>query len=77
MSIKILVADDSASDRLLITSLLSHHSVLTACDGLEVLRKLEEHGDVDLLVSIAYAAYGRLSVLEQLKAYERYGTSAQ
>jgi len=72
MSIKILVADDSASDRLLITSLLSHHSVLTACDGLEVLRKLDEHDDIDLLVLDLHMPHmDGFSVLKQLKASER------
>ena len=72
MSIKILVADDSASDRLLITSLLSHHSVLTACDGLEVLSKLDEHDDIDLLVLDLHMPHmDGFSVLKQLKASER------
>lgn len=34
MLIKILVADDSASDRLIIKNMLSDYSVLTACDGI-------------------------------------------
>ena len=32
MSIKILVVDDSASDRMIIKSMLSEYCILTACD---------------------------------------------
>lgn len=40
MNIKILVADDSASERLMIKNMLSGYDVLTACDGAEALRCL-------------------------------------
>ena len=43
MQIKILVVDDSASDRLIIRNMLSDYCVLTACDGVEAMRMLEEH----------------------------------
>ena len=50
MPIKILVVDDSASDRLIVQSMLSEYDVLTACDGVEAMRMLEEHDGINLLV---------------------------
>ena len=72
MSIKILVTDDSATDRLLISSLLQHHRILTACDGLDALRQLEAHGDIDLLVlDLHMPKLDGFAVLESLKSDER------
>jgi CheY-like chemotaxis protein len=42
MQIKILVVDDSSSDRVLIGKLLSEYDVLTACDGVEAMQKIDE-----------------------------------
>lgn len=50
MQIKILVVDDSASDRLIIRNMLSDYCVLTACDGVEAMRMLEEHDGINLIV---------------------------
>lgn len=50
MRTKILVVDDSASDRLIIQRMLSDYSVLPACDGLEAMRLIEEHEDIDLII---------------------------
>ena len=36
MQVKILVVDDSASDRLIIKSMLSEYYILTACDGVKL-----------------------------------------
>ena len=44
-AIKILVVDDSASDRLLFKNMLSEYSILTACDGVEAIGVLEENDD--------------------------------
>ena len=72
MSIKILVTDDSATDRLLISSLLQHHRILTACDGLDALRQLEAHGDIDLLVlDLHMPKLDGFAVLESLKSDAR------
>ena len=50
MQIKILVADDSAPDRLIIQNMLSDYHILTACDGVETMRMLEEHDDINMLI---------------------------
>ena len=50
MLIKILVVDDSASDRLIITNMLKDYAVQTARDGMEALRMLQEHADIQLMI---------------------------
>ena len=50
MTGSILVVDDSASDRLLIEHLLRGYSVLTASDGLEAMRQIDEHEDISLII---------------------------
>ena len=50
MQIKILIVDDSASDRLIIQKLLSEYSLLTARDGLEAMQIINENDDINLLI---------------------------
>lgn len=50
MLIKILVVEDSATDRLIIKSMLSEYQILTACDGQEALRMLQEHDGINLMI---------------------------
>lgn len=50
MQIKILIVDDSASDRLIIQKLLSEYSLLTASDGLEAMQIINENDDINLLI---------------------------
>ena len=45
MQIKILVVDDSATDRRIIESMLSDYCVLTACDGAQAMQILNENED--------------------------------
>lgn len=67
MLIKILVADDSASDRLIIKNMLSDYSVLTACDGIEALRVLAENDEINLLIlDLNMPNMNGLQVLESL-----------
>ena len=40
MQVKILVADDSATDRMLIKNMLSDCCILTACDGVDDMSTL-------------------------------------
>ena len=73
MQIKILVADDSASDRLIIKKLLGEYCLMTACDGLEAMRVLEEHDDINLLIlDLNMPNANGFQVLEFLKRSERY-----
>lgn len=50
MFTKILVVDDSASDRLNMKNILSEYNILTACNGLEALKLLEENDDINLMI---------------------------
>jgi len=73
MLIKILVADDSASDRFIIQNMLSEYRVLAACDGVEAMRLLEEHDGVNLLIlDLNMPNMNGFEVLEALKRSERY-----
>ena len=73
MPIKILLVDDSASDRLIIKNLLSEYEVLTACDGLEAMRILNEHEGINLLIlDLNMPNMNGFEVLEAIKKDERF-----
>jgi CheY-like chemotaxis protein len=73
MQIKILVVDDSASDRLIIKNMLSEYCILTACDGVEAMRVLEEHDGINLLIlDLNMPNMNGFQVLESLKEDERF-----
>lgn len=73
MLIKILVVDDSASDRLIIKNMLGDYSVLTASDGVEAMRMLEEHEGINLMIlDLNMPEMDGFQVLEALKADDRY-----
>ncbi|MGI6124898.1 MAG: PAS domain S-box protein, partial [Acetivibrionales bacterium] len=73
MQVKILVVDDSASDRLIIKSMLSEYYILTACDGVEAMRMLEEHDGINLLIlDLNMPNMNGFQVLEALKEDERF-----
>lgn len=50
MSVKILVVDDSTTDRLIIRSMLSEYDILCACDGKDALSLIETNEDIDLVI---------------------------
>lgn len=50
MNGKILVVDDSKTDRIMIENMLADYRVITASDGVEVLEKIGEHPDIDLMI---------------------------
>lgn len=73
MQIKILVVDDSAVDRLMIKNMLSEYCILTACDGVEAMRMLEEHDGINLLIlDLDMPNMNGFQVLEALKGEERF-----
>lgn len=73
MLIKILIADASASDRLLIQNILNEYWLMTACDGLEAMRILKEHDDINILIlNLNMPNMNGFEILEALKEDEQY-----
>ena len=73
MLFKILVVDDSATDRLIIKNILGDYSVLTASDGVEALHTLEEHEEINLMIlDLNMPNMDGFQLLEALKANDRY-----
>lgn len=50
MTVKILVVDDSTTDRLIIKNMLSGYCVYTACDGMEAIRIIDSIPEIDLII---------------------------
>ncbi|AWW27571.1 HD domain-containing phosphohydrolase [Acetobacterium carbinolicum] len=50
MSTKILIVDDSTTDRLIISTMLADYHTLTACDGLDAMALIEKNPDIDLVI---------------------------
>jgi len=50
MAAKILIVDDSATDRMIIQSMLSEYETILANDGLEALAAIEREPDIDLVI---------------------------
>lgn len=50
MNTKILVVDDSVTDRLIISTMLTDYETLTACDGLEAMELIAQNPDIDLVI---------------------------
>lgn len=73
MPIKFLVVTDSAADRLLIKNALSEYSILTAGDGGEAMRLLEEDEGINLLLlDLNTPKINGVQVLESLKKNARF-----
>ena len=73
MTIKILVVDDSAVDRLLIQQMLGEYQVETACDGLDAITKIEADPAICLvLLDINMPKMDGFQFLMLLKSDERY-----
>ncbi|MDD4679258.1 MAG: response regulator, partial [Tissierellia bacterium] len=73
MAAKILIVDDSATDRLIIKKNLSKYNVLTACDGAEAMSLIDEHEDIDIiLLDLNMPNMDGFQVLGVLNTSERY-----
>jgi PAS domain S-box-containing protein len=69
MAVQILIVDDSSTDRMVIGNMLADFEVLTACDGLEALRVIEAHPDLDLVIlDLNMPVMDGFQLLEELKA---------
>ena len=72
MAGKLLIVDDSATDRLIIKNMLAEYDVLTARDGLEAMRLIESHTDIDLIIlDLNMPVMDGFEVLEKLKAIDQ------
>ena len=72
MAEKLLIVDDSATDRLIIKNMLSEYNVLTACDGLEAMHLIDAHKDIDLIIlDLNMPVMDGFEVLEALKAIDQ------
>ena len=72
MLIKILVVDDSASDRLIITNMLKDFAIQTAKDGSEAIRMLREDADIQLMIlDLNMPVMDGFQVLEMLKTEDK------
>ncbi|MBP8691422.1 MAG: EAL domain-containing protein [Sedimentibacter sp.] len=73
MPAKILIADDSAADRLTIKNMLSEYVTLTACDGEEAMLLLDQHPDIDILIlGLSMPKIDGFEILRALKSDNRY-----
>lgn len=72
MQIKILIVEDSSSDRLIIQKRLNRYETLTACDGMEAMKIIEENDDISLIIlDLKMPVMDGFQVLEKLNADER------
>jgi len=70
---KILVVDDSASDRLIIQKMLEDYNTLTASDGNEALNQINEHNDIVLIIlDLHMPNMDGFQVLAKLNSDNRY-----
>ena len=50
MDSKILIVDDSMTDRMIINNILSDYQTLMASNGLEAIEQIEKDPDIDLII---------------------------
>jgi len=73
MIIKILVVDDSATDRVIISSMLSGYNIILASDGNEAITKINQDPEINLVIlDINMPKMNGFQVLEILQNDEKY-----
>ena len=73
MTTKILVVDDSATDRIIIKNMLDGYEVLLANDGVEALRIIEADPEINLIIlDLNMPKMDGFQVLSFLRADKRY-----
>jgi len=70
---KVLIVDDSASYRMIISSILSDYALLVAEDGIEALEQLEKHSDIDIMIlDLKMPRMNGFEVLDYLSVHPEY-----
>ncbi len=70
---KILIVDDSATDRLIVKTMLSDYEIATACDGLDAMRQIETDADISIVIlDLHMPNMDGFMVLEALGATNRH-----
>ena len=73
MPIKILIVEDSASDRLIIKGILDAYETISARDGLEALRQIDANPDIRLVIlDLNMPNMNGFEVLKVFQSEERY-----
>lgn len=69
MKAKILIVDDSETDRLIIRNILNDYELIEACDGFEAITCLQTNTDFDLIIlDLNMPNMDGFQVLERLKS---------
>jgi len=69
VSVKILLVDDSRTDRMIIQSMLREYQVLSANDGVEAMQTIDENSDIDIMIlDLNMPNMDGFQVLEALKS---------
>jgi putative two-component system response regulator len=73
MNTRILIVDDSTTDRMIISNMLSDFDVLHAGDGVEAMQQIEKNPDIDLIIlDLNMPNMNGFQVLEALQANSKY-----
>ena len=73
MKTRILVVDDSAIDRMIISKMMVAFDVVTASDGIEALQIIDDNPDIDLVILDLYMpGMGGFEMLEMVRSDEKY-----
>ena len=73
VNIKILVVDDSKTDRLMIENILKDYHLLSASDGIEAMEIIEKEANIDLVIlDLNMPRMNGFEVLEALGQNEKY-----
>lgn len=73
MNTRILIVDDSATDRLIISRMLNDYDTLTASDGLEAMKLIDDNADIDLIIlDLNMPNMNGFEVLEALQKGREY-----
>ena len=73
MTAKILIVDDSTTDRLIIKNMLQNYETYIACDGIEAMRQIEARPDIDLMIlDLNMPNMNGFQVLEAVQSQQEY-----